>query len=555
MSATLASLRIRNLALVEDLTWEPSPGFIAITGETGAGKSVILGALTLLLGDRADKGVIRTGADAATVEAVFENATDPRLATALEDHGAEPVEEGRLIVKRTVPAEGAGKQFVNGSPCTLALLRALGDLLVDLHGPHDHQSLFSRDQQTRLLDSFAGSTALREEFTLARRQLLKLREEKDAILQGEQALAREIDLLSHQVAEIDQAQLAPGEEETLLSRQKAAANSQRIGEICTQLEAGVNESDDSLTSRLGELSRLARELSRLDPGSEEIARSCDEVFTAADSLARAIATYSASLEDGPANLDEIESRLDVLQTLKRKYGHTVEAVLDFAAQAAARLEELTGRAERRDTLDADIAAAERAMLDLGHKLTTKRTASAKKLGDKVKTGLKDLGFAKAEFSIALEKLADPGPHGCEQAEFQFSPNPGEPARPLRAIASSGEISRVMLALKGALADQDDVPVLVFDEIDANVGGEIAAKVGLKMKELGAARQVLCITHLPQVAARAAEHFIVTKEVESGRTRTLLDQATGAKREQELARMLGGQSDSARAHAKALLAGK
>ncbi|PTY00572.1 DNA repair protein RecN [Spartobacteria bacterium LR76] len=553
MSATLASLRIRNLALVEDLTWEPSPGFIAITGETGAGKSVILGALTLLLGDRADKGVIRTGADSATVEAVFENATDPRLAAALEDHGAEPVEEGRLIVKRTVPAEGAGKQFVNGSPCTLALLRALGDLLVDLHGPHDHQSLFSRDQQTRLLDSFAGSTSLREEFTLARRQLLKLREEKDAILQGEQALAREIDLLSHQVAEIDQAQLAPGEEETLLSRQKAAANSQRIGEICTQLEAGVNESDDSLTSRLGELSRLARELSRLDPGSEEIARSCDEVFTAADSLARAIATYSASLEDGPANLEEIEARLDLLQTLKRKYGHTVEAVLDFAAQAAARLEELTGRAERRDTLDADIAAAERAMLDLGHKLTTKRTASAKKLGDKVKTGLKDLGFAKAEFSIALEKLADPGPHGCEQAEFQFSPNPGEPARPLRAIASSGEISRVMLALKGALADQDDVPVLVFDEIDANVGGEIAAKVGLKMKELGAARQVLCITHLPQVAARAAEHFIVTKEVESGRTRTLLDQATGAKREQELARMLGGQSDSARAHAKALLA--
>ncbi len=371
-------------------------------------------------------------------------------------------------MKRTVPAEGAGKQFVNGSPCTLALLRAVGDLLVDLHGPHDHQSLFSRDQQTRLLDSFAGSTALREEFTLARRQLLKLREEKDAILQGEQALAREIDLLSHQVAEIDQAQLAPGEEETLLARQKAAANSQRIGEICTQLTAGVNESDDSLTSRLGELSRLARELSRLDPGSEDIARSCDEVFTAADSLARAITTYSASLEDGPANLEEIESRLDVLQTLKRKYGHTVEAVLDFAAQAAARLEELTGRARtprharRRHRRRRARHARPRPQ---AHDETHRQREEARRQGQ---GGAERLGFAKAEFSIALEKLADPGPHGCEQAEFQFLPNPGEPARPLRAIASSGEISRVMLALKGALADQDDVPVLVFDEIDANV---------------------------------------------------------------------------------------
>ncbi len=552
MSATLASLRIRNLALVEDVLWEPRPGFTAVTGETGAGKSVILGALTLLLGERADKSLIRSGADTCTVEAVFENVTDPALTALLEEHGAEPCEEGRLLVKRTLPAEGTGRQFVNGSPCTLALLRALGDRLVDLHGPHDHQSLFSRDQQTRLLDRFAGSEDLRAEVAEARRTLIRLEEEKAAILSGEQAIAREIDLLAHQTEEIEAAALRPGEEEALLARQRAAANSQRIGELCARMAAAVSEDENSLTSQLGELSRLARELTRLDPASEPVSAACEAAFAAADDLARAVAHYSSSLESGPANLEEIEARLDVLQTLKRKYGNTLEAVLAYHAEAAEKLAALRARTERRDTLDADIAAAGKTLRDRGKKLTAARAAAAKKLAEKVRAGLKDLGFAKSEFSVALESHETPVAHGFETAEFQFSPNPGEPARPLRAIASSGEISRVMLALKGALADQDDVPVLIFDEIDANVGGEIAAKVGQKMRELGRSRQVLCITHLPQVAACAASHFVVSKEVRDNRTRTRLDETTGRSREEEIARMLGGKSDSALAHARALL---
>ena len=552
MSATLASLRIRNLALVEDITWEPGPGFTAITGETGAGKSVLIGALTLLLGDRADKTLIRTGADACAVEAVFDHATDAALATLLEEQGAEPCEDGRLLLKRTLPAEGAGKQFVNGSPCTLALLRALGDRLVDLHGPHDHQSLFSREQQTRLLDRFAGNDALRSDFAEARRVLLRLQEEKTAILTGEQAAARELDLLTHQVSEIDSAALQPGEEETLLARQRAAANFQRIGELCAQLTAGVTEDEDSLTTRLGDLTRLARELSRLDPSSEPIAVSCEATFAAADDLARAVQSYATARDDGPANLAEIESRLDTLQTLKRKYGPALEDVFTFHAEAADKLAALRNRTARRDTLDADITAAEKSLRQLGAKLTTRRQTSAKKLAEKVRDGLKDLGFAKSEFSITLESLTDPAPHGFETAEFQFSPNPGEATRPLRAIASSGEISRVMLALKSALADQDDVPVLIFDEIDANVGGEIAAKVGQKMRELGRSRQVLCITHLPQVAAAAATQFVVSKEVKEGRTRTLLDETKAKSREEEIARMLGGKTDSALAHARTLL---
>lgn len=555
MSATLASLRIRNLALVEDVLWEPRPGFTAITGETGAGKSVILGALTLLLGERADKSLIRTGADTCSVEAVFENASDPALSALLEEHGAEPCEDARLLVKRTLPAEGAGRQFVNGSACTLALLRALGEKLVDLHGPHDHQSLFSREHQTRLLDQFAGSEDLRAEFSEARRSLLRLQEEKNAILSGEQALARELDLLTHQTTEIESAGIQPGEEEALIARQRAAANSQRIGELCAQLAAGVSEDESSLTSRLGDLSRLTRELARLDPAAEPISAACEAAFAAADDLGRAVSHYSSTLDSGPANFSEIESRLDVLQTLKRKYGPTADAVLAFYTEAAEKLATLRVRTERRDTLDADIAAAEKSVIARGKKLTTARAAAAKKLSEKVRDGLKDLGFAKSEFFVTLEAHDVPAAHGFETAEFQFSPNPGETARPLRAIASSGEISRVMLALKGALADQDDVPVLIFDEIDANVGGEIAAKVGQKMRELGRSRQVLCITHLPQVAAFAAGQFVVSKEVKDNRTRTQLNETLGQSREEEIARMLGGKSDSALAHARALLTTK
>jgi DNA repair protein RecN (Recombination protein N) len=555
MSATLTSLRIRNLALVEELIWEPQAGFVAITGETGAGKSIILGALTLVLGERADKDFIRTGADSCAVEAVFEGINDERIASLLADHGAEPCEDGRLLVKRVLPAQGAGRQFVNGSPCTLAVLGSLGNLLVDLHGPHDHQSLFSRDQQTHLLDSFSGAESLRERFAKARRTLLHLLEEKTSILLDEQGAAREVDLLTHQAGEIEAADLQPGEEETLLSRQRVAVNARRICELCAQLAAGTSDDESSLTSKLENLSRLTRELIRLDSSSSGIGQACEAVFEAANELARAVQSYSSALENESLDLAAIEARLDAIQSLKRKYGRTVEDVIAFGEQASRKLSDLLGRSERRGALDAEISAAEEEMRAHGEKLSAVRLSASQKLAERVRGGLKVLGFTKSGFSVVLENLKTPSAYGYETVEFLFSPNPGEPLRALRGIASSGEISRVMLALKSALADQDDVPVLVFDEIDANVGGEIASKVGMKMRELGRSRQVLCITHLPQVAAAASSQFVVTKEIKDKRTRTYLVEASGKSREEEIARMLGGKSESALAHARALLNGR
>ncbi len=554
MSATLTSLHIRNLALVEEMTWETAPGFVAITGETGAGKSILIGALTLVLGERADKELIRTGAESCGVEAIFENADDDRLSNLLDQHGADPCEEGRLLIKRVVSLNSPGRQFVNGSACTLALLRSLGNFLVDLHGPHDHQSLFSREHQTDLLDRFAGTERLREEFAKARSAVARLTEEKNAILRDEQSALREVDLLTHQVEEIEAARLQVGEEEILLARQKVAASARRITELCTELTAKIVDSQDSLLSKVEGLSRSVRELLRLDPGTTEIEEAFQASFGAADDFARAVQSYSSALEENPIDLPEIESRLDTIQSLKRKYGNSIGEILSFGEGAARRLSELVGRSARRETLDEEISAAKETMHLHGRELSERRARASAKLADMVHIGLRDLGFARSGFSISLEKLDLPSNQGSELVEFLFSANLGEPPRPLRSIGSSGEISRVMLALKSALADQDDVPVLVFDEIDANVGGEIAVKVANKMRTLGRSRQVLCITHLPQVAAAASRQFVVSKQVIDGRTRTLLLEASGRSREQEIARMLGGKSKSALEHARALLNG-
>jgi DNA repair protein RecN (Recombination protein N) len=552
MSATLASLRIRNLALVEDLLWEPHSGFVAITGETGAGKSIIVGGVKLLVGERADKSVIRSGCDACTVEGVFLLEKSSPLHTILEDGGVEPCEHGQLIIRRTLSTNGSGKQFANGSPCTLGLLRQIGDLLLDLHGPHDHQSLFSRDQQLLLVDGFADADTLRIAHAAARKEWMQLVDEKQRLAVDAATLARELDLLTHQTEEIALASLQPGEEDPLLARQKASANSQRISGICTELSALASDSDDSLASRLGEVNRLARELHRLDPSADALEKSASAIFESLQDFARDVDRYAAALETDPAELSKIESRLDVIQSLKRKYGATVEDVIAFGEEAAARLAALRNRGEHEAGLDDAIASASRTMDSAAQKLTAARRSAAPKLTALVKRHLADLGFAKSGFSISLEPLDAPGPLGRESAEFLFSPNPGEPERPLRAIASSGEISRVMLAIKTALAAQDSVPVLIFDEIDANVGGEIGAKVGAKMKELGGTHQVFCITHLPQVAALAASHFIVAKDTTGKRTSTSLTEACGPSREAEIARMLGGNPASALTHAKALL---
>lgn len=552
MTATLTSLRIRNLALVEELEWLLGPGFTAVTGETGSGKSIIVGALKLILGERADKTLIRTGAESCTVEALFEVGDADALNGRLEGHGVEPCEDGQLILKRVFSSTGTNRQFVNGSPTTLAVLKDLGDTLVDLHGPHDHQSLLSNETQLSLLDAFAGAEPLRRKYQEQFRRLNQAAAEAAALAADEAALERELDLLRHQVAEISAARLAAEEEETLLARYTMASNSRRLLELSTQICAALSEAEDAALPRLGSVGRLLRELERVDPGAARFTASHERAVTELEDLASSLQQYAEDLDLDPARLAELEERVSLLENLKRKYGGTIAGVIAFGEEAEKRLQKIESRGDELVRLEREMAAAREAMREAGTKLGAKRRTAAPKLAAGVTAHLRDLGFKKAEFAIALSAHEKPGPHGLEGAEFVFAPNPGEPPKALKAIGSSGEISRVMLAVKSSLAAQDTISLLIFDEIDANVGGEIAHAVGAKMKALGRERQVVCISHLPQVAAVADAQFVVTKSYSKERTLSELEKVEGEARIGEIARMLGGKGDSARAHARTLL---
>ena len=553
--ATLASLRIRNLALVEDLTWQPGTGLVAITGETGAGKSLLIGALQLLLGERADKTLIRAGADSCTVEAVFEVGATRELDAWLEEQGAEGCAEGELLLKRTLSSAGAGRQFINGSACTLSALKLLGDRLVDLHGPHDHQSLFAREAQTRVLDAYAGAAQVASDFTAAHREQARLAGEIERLrgLDHDAAMRRE--MLAHAAKEITEAKLRPGEEEEVMSRLRAAGNSQRLIELGAQMESALGvDGDGGVRAALAEAVRAARELARLDDSAAGLLESLEEVAGRIGDIESETRGYAEKIEADPATLRELEARADLLQSLKRKYGGSLEEVMDRGEQAARDLEDIETRGEKIAGLEKEQAAAATRAAKLAKSLSAARAKAAPALAKAVTKELRELGFLRAEFGVQFEALPEARLLGAELAEFAFAPNPGEPAKPLRSIASSGEISRVMLALKSVLAGQDGVPLLVFDEIDANVGGEVAVKVGQKMRGLAKSHQVLCITHLPQVAAAAHRQFAVTKEFDGQRTVTAVGELAEGERVAELARMLGGQdSKSALAHARSLLA--
>ncbi len=569
MLATLSSLRIKNLALVEELDWQLAPGFVAVTGETGAGKSVIIGALKLLLGERADKSLIRTGADSCTVEAAFDVDECGTLDSQLDGSGIEGCLDGQLIIKRTFTQSGGNRQFVNGSPTTIAVLKQLGDLLVDLHGPHDHQSLLSAERQLDLLDAFSHSEGVRHSYGEVWRRLGSLREEHDSLASSEAAMERELALLRHQVEEIQAADLQTGEEDTLQARYSLAANSRRLIEISTAVAAELTDSEPSIISRLGDTARLLRELEKLDPEAAKLTEGHTTALVELEELARSLVTYSEKLDLDPEQLAELEERLNLIQTLKRKYGPTLEQVMVFGEEAAARLQKIERRGAELSRLQHESEVAQAEVMRIGKDLSRRRTQAAPELSSAVRNQLRDLGFKKSEFEIHLLQLDVPGATGLETVEFVFAPrstgletveflfapNPGEPPKPLRSVASSGEISRVMLAVKSALADQDAVPLLVFDEIDANVGGEIAHAVAAKMRSLGTSHQVLVITHLPQVAAAAGAHFVVTKEFTDERTYSRLTEVKSKARVREIARMLGGQSDSALALAKTMLGGK
>jgi DNA repair protein RecN (Recombination protein N) len=547
----LSLLRIKNLALVEDLEWELTAGFTAITGETGAGKSIIIGALKLLLGERADKSVIRTGAESCTVEAIFVAEDFSELNRRLAEAGVEPA-EGELILKRSFSLGGSNRQFVNGSPTTLALLKAIGDELVDLHGPHDHQSLLSPERQLDLLDGFAHAEGERREYQQAYRRLQTLVAEETALRTAESAREQELELLRHQTTEIAAARLQPNEEEEIVTRYKLASNSRRLIELATTVSRQLSEAENAVLNQLAETQRLLRELEKIDSGLAETSAAHAGAVVELTEVARTLDRYAERLDLDPEQLAQLEQRVTLLETLKRKYGATIPEVIAFGELAAQRMRKIEGRDAELERLADEISRAGGALERTAKVLRKVRTKAAPKLAATVARNLADLGFRQANFEASLSPNEEPRLQGSDSLELLFSPNPGEPLKPLRQIASSGEISRLMLAIKSALAAQDAIPLLVFDEIDANVGGEIANAVGAKMRTLAEKHQVLCITHLPQVAAAATVQFVVTKEVVSGRTFSELHEVKGKNRQEEIARMLGGLSESALRHAATLL---
>jgi DNA repair protein RecN (Recombination protein N) len=548
--ATLRLLRIRNLVLVESLDWELTPGFSVVTGETGTGKSVILGALKLILGERADKSLIRTGADQCSVEAAFDLDEIADMNRLLEQQGVDQCEEGQLLIKRVLSTSGGTRQFINGSLATLAVLKEVGDGLVDLHGPHDHQSLFSADHQLALVDAFANHRDLLDKYRATFRSLSDLRRRQAELL--DQTTDDNLDLLRHQFQEIESADLKPLEYETLRARYNVAANSRRLIEASGAALEELSGEENSVRTRLAEIARLVREIARLDESAGDLIRAHESAAIELEELERSISDYRSNLEIDPEALHAMEGRLNLLQSLQRKHRRDENGLLELFSELRERLEQFSRRDEMLSEIDSKLASETARLKSIATELSGSRMKTANALSKSIHSHLKDLGFGQAAFDIRLDPLEEARSTGFETVEFLFAANPGEPLKPLRAVASSGEISRVMLALKTVLAQRDFVGLLVFDEIDANVGGEIAHSIGAKMRSLGKNRQVVTITHMPQVAAAATRHFTVSKSVSEGRTRTSLTEVEGESRVDEIARMLGGKTKSAVDHARELL---
>lgn len=557
----LTTLRIKNLALVADLTLELQPGCNVITGETGAGKSILIGALTLVLGERADRTLIRSGSDSCSVEAVFDIARlKVPLKSFLEENGLEPCEDNQLVLKRVFTSAGANRQFVNGSPTTLAALATIGEWLVDIHGPHEHQSLLHPSKQLAILDAFGGLQKEREAFGELIRRRAAIEAEKAALIVDEKTYAQQLDLLRFQVNEITSAGVQPAEDEQVQQEYQRASNAAKLLQLSQAALDLLAENENALLTQAGIVGRTLQELQRIDSSAAEISSQHEQAVGALRELQSSLSHYVDRVDVNPERLHELEERLNLVQSLKCKYGSTLAEVIAFGDEAKHKLQSLEQRDEELARLNAALAKLDKELLRAGQELSVKRKKFVPQLGKAVNKQLADLGFKQSKFDVAVstlsqDELTEQGTRcatGFDTIEFRFAPNTGEPAKPLRAIASSGELARVMLALKTVLAAEDEIPVLVFDEVDANVGGETANAVGEKMQQIADKRQVLCITHLPQVAAAGTAHYVVTKQVKDGRTISEISLLNKKDRVAELTRMLGGQTDAARKHAEAML---
>jgi DNA repair protein RecN (Recombination protein N) len=549
----LRELHVRNYAVIDDARLDLQPGLNVLTGETGAGKSLIVGALSLLLGERASSEVVRVGEDRTLVEGVFDCSNSPALIRLCKEQGIE-VNENWLILRREVLREGRNRAWVNGSPATATLVRQLGQGLVDLHGQHEHQALLRRDAQRDILDAFAGAAEAARRTSEAYGRLAGLRRSMSETRAEAAATRERTDYLEFRAREIEAAGLEPGEDEAAVLEICRLEHSEELMALSATLHSVVYGDDGALVEALGSLLRQVDDLVRIDPAAAEIARLYADARNTLEELGGRLSAYHNAVEHDPKRLEALRERLDLIHRLKRKYGTTLEEVILAARTAREELE-----CADRSALDLATLALEeeRVVEDLVREaegLTSLRRVSAKRLEEEVTELLPELGMEGGRFRVRLEALEGIGDKGAESAEFQVSLNPGFEPGPLSRIASGGEMSRVMLALKTVLAEVDDVPSLVFDEIDSGVGGRVAHQVAARLARVAENHQVFAITHLPQIASRASAHLYVEKIQSDGLASARVRVLEGEERVEELARMLAGDPgrEASRRHAAELL---
>ncbi len=547
----LTELRVRDLATIADVTLTLGPGLNVLTGETGAGKSMLVDAVALLLGERAASGSVRPGGGKTIVEGAFEgldNATRGRI----ESLGLD-VEDGRVVIRREVSVEGRSRAWVNGSPTTASVLAQLGAFLVDLHGQHETQSLLHADAQRDILDAFAHAEAERAAVAEAHRALSALRAEETALASRRDEVRRRADYLRHVVTEIDNAKLKPGEDEVLQVEARRLSQAGTLAELAQRIADALESGEGNALGAVSLADRALTSLERSDPSTAAWREMLDAAYANLSELARLAAEYAEETEEDPARLAEVERRRDLLFRLSQKYGATVEAVLATRGESAAELDLL-------DTADTDLralaarrAAAEGALRTAAGALTERRREASDRLARGVNRLLPQLGMPGGKLRVGLNSLPEVGSHGQESVQLDVHLNVGLEAKPLARVASGGELSRLMLALKVVLAKHDAIATLVFDEVDQGIGGEVGAQVGAALSEVAERHQVLVITHLPQIAARADHHLVVSKEPRGGIATSDVQQIHGEDRVGEVARMLGdAEGSAARRHAQEML---
>ncbi len=547
----LKELNIRNFAIIDHLRVEFTPGLNVFTGETGAGKSIIVDALNLALGERASVDLIRTGCQEAVVEAAFElNGRGTAEVTELlseQGIGMHPGED--LIVRRVLSSSGKNKVYINGSLANLTTLSALGASLADIHGQHEHQSLLSLEHQMELLDSFGGLSTIRDALSEAYHRLQDVRKELAELEGSERDRAQREDMLRFQKNEIEASALKPGEDVELANEQKLLANSEKIAGLSRIADEALYASDKSVLSGLKKAMISLREIAAIDSRLAPVLELCEAGRAQIEEAAREVSTYADRVEFDPDRLEQIDDRLDLIRKLKKKYGSTIEEIIGFGGKASAELERMERSNEEIERLKKEIQTIISGLTAKAQEMTKKRGSAARELEKKIEAELSHLGMKKATFAVKVtqEPGADTldghklGPRGADRVEFLISPNPGEEPKPLAKIASGGELSRIMLALKAILVEGDSIPTLVFDEVDSGIGGGVAEEVGKKLKRVAAKRQVFCITHLPQIASMATSHYGVAKSVKKDRTSTEVRLLDKKERVDEIARMLSGKT--------------